>query len=298
MRVQTQSGLEIIVVDNASTDTSVAYITKQYPEVKVIQLEQNNGFAAAVNQGILQSSAPLIALLNNDTEVEPKWAEALVQAAMQHSQASLFASKMVTFNDHSILDSCGDAMTWTGRSYKIGEGEKDQGQYDTSHEVFGACAGAAAYRREVFTKIGLFDETFFAYLEDVDIDFRAQLAGLHCYFVPEAIVAHIGSATSGRDSRFAFQQMIKNHFYLIYKNYPSTMLRKHLGKLFYAEIRLIAASIRDHRLATYVAGVYQAVREFPQMNQKRASTQATRVATDAQLNEVIAPHFHYGHSGK
>ena len=294
MRQQTLRDVEVILIDNASTDGSREYVRSEYPEVEVIPLTSNQGFAAAVNCGIGASKAPLIALLNNDTVVYPGWAKALVDAATAHPETALFASKMVTLADRTVIDSCGVGMTWSGRSYNIREGEQDTGQFNQEKEVFGACAGAALYRASLFAAIGLFDETFFAYLEDVDIDFRARLAGFQCLYVPKAVVAHIGSATSGKGSAFAFRLMVKNHFHLIHKNYPTALLWKHSAKLLYAEARLIAAAVRDGHTTAYLSGLGQAVRESPQMYRRRKDVQGMKAVSAEQLNQVIFQNFQYG----
>lgn len=291
LRKQSFQDFAAIVVDNASSDNSLRLLTDHYPEVAVIRLERNTGFACAVNAGIAASKSPLIALLNNDTETDPEWLASLDSAAKSHPEAAFFASKMLDFKSRQIIDSCGNGMSWSGKAYKIGEGETDGEAWNQKRFVFGACAGAAAYRAELFEKIGPFDETFVTYLEDVDIDFRAQLAGFRCLFVPEARVYHIGSATSGKGSKFGFRMGVKNHFHLIAKNYPARFLWRSIGKLVYAELRLIAAAIRDGYLAAYLEGAWAAARESGHAMQERRQIQSARRASDTYLQELILPTF-------
>lgn len=290
---QTLQDFQVIVVDNHSTDNSVALIKKQYPQVSILEQSENTGFAYAVNVGIKAATSPLIALLNNDTEADPQWLEALKTAADSHPEATFFASKMLDFNERHVIDSCGNGMSWSGKAYKIAEGETDGPELSTGRFVFGACAGAAAYRSELFQNIGLFDEEFVTYLEDVDLDFRAQLAGLRCFFVPAAKVYHLGSATSGKGSVFGFRMGVKNHFHLVYKNYPSQMLWKSSGKLLYAELRLLAAAIRNRYLLAYVQGVWAAVRQSPSMRRKRKLIQTRRIVSIEYLETVIDSRFHF-----
>jgi GT2 family glycosyltransferase len=285
--------IETILVDNKSSDNSASYTREKYPWVKVIELTHNTGFAQGVNEGIKVAESPLIALLNNDTELDPGWVAALISAGHQYPEVGFFATKMLDFKDRTIIDTCGDILTWSGRSYKSGEGKPDGPPYTVPRLVFGACAGASAYRRELFDTIGLFDETFFAYLEDVDIDLRAQLAGFTCLFVPEARVYHIGSATAGKKSAFGFKMMVKNHFHLIYKNYSNQLLLRHSGKIVYAEARLLGAAFKHHFVKEYFWGIAQAFKELPIITKKRAEVQKLRTVSDAYLNTVIEPNFPY-----
>ena len=285
--------IETILVDDCSNDDSIDFTKEHYPWVRVIKKEHNSGFAQTVNVGIEAATGSFITLLNNDTEVDPNWLEAMQEAINQFPEASFFASKMLDFKDRTILDSCGDAMTWTGRSFPLGQLQKDGPEWNTPTSVFGACAGAAVYKKEVFEKIGLFDADFGTYLEDVDIDFRAQLAGFRCVFVPTARVYHIGSATAGKGSPFSFKMMIKNHFHLIYKNFPASKFRQNIGKLLYAEIRLMAAAIRQGYLNEYFWACGQAFRQWSVMRPKRRLIQANRKVDDAYLDTVISSTFQY-----
>ena len=291
LRRQDMQDFETILVDNGSTDGSLRLVAERYPEVRTVQLERNAGFACAVNEGIRASSAPLIALLNNDTEADSCWLSALDRASHDFPEADFFACKMLDFQNRTVIDSCGNAMSWSGKAYKIGEGEQDGLVWSQGSFVFGACAGAAAYRKRLFEKIGTFDETFVTYLEDVDIDFRAQLAGSRCRFVPKAKVYHIGSATSGKGSEFGFRMAAKNHFHLIGKNFPARFLRWNLGKLIYAEARLIAAAVRDGYLSAYIQGLRGFLHERGHMLSERRRIQFTRIATDGYLEELIEPTF-------
>src|SRR3712207_6126046 len=195
LRLQSYTDFETVLVDNGSTDGSVAFVNRNFSEVRVLPLPENRGFSAAVNAGILSSDAEYVALLNNDTESDPGWLQAAVEAADAYPEAGFFASKLVVFDDRRILDGAGDVLRRSGLPYRLGHGEPDRGQYDEAAFVFGACAGAAMYRRGMLDDIGLFDEDFFANCEDGDLSFRAQLAGYRCLYVPGSVVYHVGSAT-------------------------------------------------------------------------------------------------------
>jgi GT2 family glycosyltransferase len=190
----------LVVIDNGSKDSTAAMLRKEYPEVTCVHFEHNRGFASAVNEGIRVSTTPFIALLNNDTEADPRWVETGLLYLQNHPEFSFFASRIVQFSRRDLLDSAGDCYSRTGMPHKRGNGELLH-QYQESEPVLGASAGAAFYRRSLFEDIGVFDEDFYMYLEDVDFSLRAQLAGRKCLFLPEAVVYHHEAASDpGRTS--------------------------------------------------------------------------------------------------
>lgn len=284
---QSYRDFEIILVDNGSEDGSVQFCQSNYPEVKIIQFAKNLGFSVAVNAGIKESKGEFIALLNNDTEVDKKWLEELGNAAKNNPDVGFFASKMLRFDDRKIIDSCGDQASWKGKFTNYGRLKKDGEKYSQEKYVFGACAGAAMYRAELFDKIGLFDEDFFAYLEDIDISFRAQFAGYRCFLAPEAIVYHIGSATAGRRSAFNFKMVIKNRWHVIYKNFPTIKLWQYWPLIIYVEIRFILAAIKYGFLPDYFWAIKQALKEHSGMKKKRKLIQASRRVSINYLDSIM-----------
>src|ERR671910_2429996 len=221
LRDQSFRVFETIVVDNGSVDSSITFVEEHFPEVDVVALGENLGIAAAFNAGIEASTLEYVVLLNNDTEQDPGWLEALVRAAEDHPEAGLFASKLVDFHDRGVLDGAGDAMRLSGLPYRLGHGERDRGQFDEPGYVFGACAAAALYRKSLFEEVGLFDEDFVSYCEDGDLSFRAQLAGHRCFYVPDAVVYHLGSAsTGGKRSPTAIRLGSRNSLSLLVKDLP------------------------------------------------------------------------------
>lgn len=197
LRRQTHPQFEVIVVDNGSTDDSLRLLGEDYPEVRVLALAENLGFTVASNRGAQAAHADVVVMLNNDTEAEPGWLEALCQALADHPEAGAAASKMLLFDRRDTLHSAGDMLGPGFIPQNRGVWEIDRGQYDHQIEVFGACGGAAAYRRTAWEQLGGFDERLFMWLEDVDLAWRAQQAGWKCVFVPEARVYHHLSATGG-----------------------------------------------------------------------------------------------------
>ena len=215
---QTCKDFEILVVDNGSSDGSVDWLrSHQYP---TIFLEENTGFSGAVNVGIKASKTPFVLLLNNDTEVEPDFIGEMIKAIRRSDQIFAVSSKMVQMYHKELMDDAGDMYSVLGWAYQRGVGRSSKG-YNREREVFSACAGAAIYRRAVFEQIGYFDEMHFAYLEDIDVCYRAKIFGWHNRYCPTAVVYHVGSGTSGsKYNAFKVRLAARNNVYLNYKNMP------------------------------------------------------------------------------
>lgn len=211
---------EIIIVDNNSSDKSVEIIEKFKEKVTLVKLDTNKGFSVAVNEGIKRAKSEFVALLNNDTELDKEWLKQLYLAINKDEKIFSCCSKMLRYDNRNIIDDVGDEYNILGWATKTGDG-KDSSDYVEDRYVFSSCAGAAIYRREIFDEIGLFDEKFFAYFEDVDISYRANIYGYKNLFASKAIVYHIGSASSGsRHNDFKVRLAARNNIYLIYKNMP------------------------------------------------------------------------------
>lgn len=217
---------KIIVVDNASTDNSLELLKTKYKSVEVIEQDKNYGFAGGVNPGIklaIKNGDKYVALLNNDAVADPKWLEALVSCLNQNPKAGIVTSKIVS-STGEYLDSTGDFYTSWGLPYPRGRREASLSKYDDEKHIFSASGGASLYRIDTLKQIGLFDEDFFAYYEDVDISFRARLAGWDVLYEPGALVLHHINATSNRMPGLATQQTVKNLPWLVIKNVPTKLL--------------------------------------------------------------------------
>jgi GT2 family glycosyltransferase len=289
LRRQSLDNFEILLVDNGSTDGSVSFVERSFPEVRVISLEENRGFSAAVNAGIRSADTEYVALLNNDTQAEPGWLEALWQAAERHPEASLFASRLVDFQDQRVLDGAGDALRRSGLPYRLGHRELDRGQFDREAFVFGACAAAALYRRSLFEEIGLFDEDFFAYCEDGDVSFRAQLAGHRCLYAPEAVVYHVGSAsTGGKRSPTATRLGTQNGVNLLVKDLPTSLAWRLLPSLLAGQLsRILVTSLSPGGLRAHLSGLIGAWRLLPRMLEKRKAIQSRKQVSDAYVRDLL-----------
>jgi len=211
---------EVIIIDNASSDGSVQYIHENYPEFTLIQNKENLGFAAAVNQGIKSSSSEYIFLLNNDVELEQDSISNLLKCIKKDKNIFGVSSKMIQYTDRSKMDDAGDEYTILGWTRKVGDGKSPE-LYNAERETFSVCAGAALYRKSILDELGYFDEKFFAYMEDVDISYRARIRGYKCVYCPDAVVYHFGSGTSGsRYNEFKIRLAARNNVYVPYKNMP------------------------------------------------------------------------------
>lgn len=277
LREQTFQDFETILVDSGSTDDSLPFVAGNFPEVRILALGENRGFSGAVNAGIRASEAEFVVLLNNDTEQDPAWLAELARAAENHPEAGSFASKLLDFHDRDTLDGAGDALRKSGLPYRLGHGERDKGQFDKQVPVFGACAAAALYRREMLDDIGLFDEDFFAYCEDGDLSFRAQLAGYGCLYVPGAVVYHVGGAsTGGKRSPTATRLGTRNGLCLLVKDLPTPLVPGMLLPIVAGQVTRLAVTTLSGVLPAHLAGLVEAMRLIPKMLRKRRDIQKRR----------------------
>ena len=220
----TVTDVAVIVVDNASTDGSLALVEEKFPQVRVIKNSENTGFSVAVNQGIAASVTPYVILLNNDTRVDKTFVRELERALDNDRDHKIFSAsaRLISLYDKDKTDDAGDFYCALGWAFARGKG-KNPVLYKKDCEIFAACAGAAIYRRSLLSdeQVGLFDKEHFAYLEDIDIGYRAKIYGYRNRFAANAVVYHAGSATSGsRYNEFKTKLAARNSVYLIYKNMP------------------------------------------------------------------------------
>lgn len=218
---ETSTKYHICIVDNGSTDGSRQWVEENCPYAQIIALEENTGFCGAVNAGIKASLTPYVILLNNDTEVEYGFVKALEKALETEKNSFSVSAKMVDMYNKNILDGAGDLYCALGWAFALGKGKSVKDKYTKPQEVFSACGGAVIYKKDILEEIGIFDENHFAYLEDCDLGYRAQIYGYRNYYTPHAVVYHAGSGVSGsKHNEFKVKLASKNSVYLIYKNMP------------------------------------------------------------------------------
>lgn len=219
---QTSKAFDLLVVDNGSADGSAEWLREH--KIPSIFLKENTGFSGAVNRGIQAAKTPYVILLNNDTQVFPEFVEELLKCIERSPKIFSVSSKMLQMYKPELLDDAGDMYTLMGWAFQRGVGQSSKG-YKSACRVFSACAGAAIYRKSVFEEIGYFDEMHFAYLEDMDIGYRAKIAGYDNLYCPGAKVYHVGSGTSGsKYNSFKVKLAARNNIYLNYKNMPGPQL--------------------------------------------------------------------------
>ncbi len=244
LEAQSYPAVDAIVVDDGSTDGSVEIARTEFPAMRLLVQPRNGGFARAVNVGIRAARGEIIALLNNDAVAEPGWLAEMVQALERHPDAGMVACKIL-LPDGQTLASAGDVFRRDGVPNSRGVWERDAGQYDDEIEVFGACGAACAYRRSMLNEVGLLDERFFMYCEDVDLAFRAQRAGYRCVYAPRAVVRHRLSATGG--GVLASYQCGRNFVWLLAKDVPGIAWRHHAFRFLLTQARLTMNALRHVR---------------------------------------------------
>jgi len=270
--VMAHTGLdcEVVVVDNHSQDGSVEWIGQHFPAVRVIRNEMNVGVAPAINQGIQASEGEYVVALNNDTIVTPGWLVALVEAVQSDPCVGMCAPKMLLCHPPHLFDAAGIEVDRAGIAWNRwgGDAEEDHPNRELE-QVFGPCAGAALYRRAMLDDIGLFDEDFFAYLEDVDLAWRAQWAGWKCVYVPEAVIYHAHSATAREGSHFKNRLLGRNKIWTLCKNHPLAPLLWYVPLILAYDLMAVGYAIAIGRGPGAVQGRIAALSKLPRMLTKR-----------------------------
>ena len=258
---QTYKDYKLVLVDNGSDDESIDYITKAVSGSIIFKMDYNAGFAKAVNEGIKYSldnlKSDYILLLNNDIELDSKFLEYGINAFNNVPDASFIAVKMMNYFERDIIDDCGDTIKFNGGSpVARGHGEKDIGQYDKPDYVFGVCAGAGFYKKELFKNVGLMDDNFIAYYEDFDFSFRAELMGYKAYFEPKAICYHKRGGTSSLLRKgYQTEMCERNLVYFRFKNYPLKYFLLYQFHFFFSRIRRIIFFWRDYSFGIFYSAL-------------------------------------------
>jgi GT2 family glycosyltransferase len=289
LQAQTCPDFKVVVVDNGSTDGSPELVAQRFTAVRLIRQATNLGFAAANNAGIRATSSEFVATLNNDAWAEPAWLAELVEAMERHPQVGACASKMLLATRPGTLDSAGIIADRAGITWNRQSGEPDIGEDAAATEVFGACAGAALYRRAMLEDVGLFCEDFFCYLEDADLAWRARLRGWRCLYVPTAVVYHAHSATGGEGSAFKNRLLGRNKVWLIARNYPSPQVWLYLPIIAAYDAAAVACHLLVRRDVSPLQGRLAGLRGLPRALRQRLDIQARRTVPWAELATHLSP---------
>lgn len=290
LRMQTYPHLEVILVDNGSVDDSLALTRRDFPEVKIIELGRNLGLTGAINRGMEQAAGEVLVPLNNDTEVAPQWAQALVDRLDAFPDAGIAASKMLLFTERNKIHSAGDGFGSDGIPINRGVWQPDSGQFDADTYIFGGCGGAVAYRREMLDDIGPFDEDLFMYMEDVDLNWRAQLAGYRVVFAPQAVVYHHLSATGG--GVIASYYTGRNTIWVLAKDLPGVIFRRYWARIVGAQLKIAldaARAWRGEAARARLRGQVAGLLGLPRWLRKRRAVQQNRRVSDEYLLGLLTP---------
>lgn len=287
---QTMRDFEIIVVDNGSTDGSLYVIESRPADVPICikRLPANRGFAVANNIGVQLARGEWIVLLNADAYPEPDWLENLLKATEQNPQFNFFSSRQIQYNDPHLLDGAGDEYHVSGLAWRRYYNHIQSEYGLQQEEIFGACAAAAMYRRENFLRVGGFDEDYFSYFEDVDLSFRLRLAGGRCLYVPNAVVHHVGSASTGKLSDFVVYYGHRNLVWAYIKNMPAILFWLFLSLHIAMNLFFMISFIFKGKGSAIIKAKLDAIRGVPSVLKKRRQVQALRKVSTKEISRFMS----------
>ncbi|WP_434130426.1 glycosyltransferase family 2 protein [Methylocaldum sp. GT1BB] len=292
LRRQTFREFRTIVIHNGEFDDSLVNAQSELKSAEIICLGHNRGFAAGNNVAVqLAKDCDWIALLNPDAFPEPDWLSNLVKAAKEYPEYSFFGSRLLAADNPTLLDGVGDAYHTSGLVWRQGHGVNVSNIYREPMEIFSPCAAAALYRRDTFLEAGGFDEDYFCYVEDVDLGFRMRLAGYRCLYVPDAIVLHVGSASTGRHSNFSVYHGHRNIVWTYIKNMPYPLCWIYLPQHLILNIISIFWFSFFGQGRVILNAKIDAVKNIPVMLKKRKAIQANRKVKIADIREIMVKGF-------
>lgn len=293
LHTQSYKNFEVIFVDNASTDGSLPLAERLASalnlDVKFVELDRNAGFAEGNNEGLKYSTGQYIALLNTDTVAEKDWLKNLIEAMEENPEVGICASKLIVAGEN-VIDSAGDGYSTFGHAFKRGEGNLPQ-NFIKKEYVFGACAGAALYRRKMIDEIGLFDEDFFLIFEDTDLNFRAQLNGWKCLYVPDAIVYHKVGGSMKNISELAAYFSVRNDKLVKIKNLPVSILFRKLHCLILGEVIWFFYYLINGRFMYYLRANFDVLKNLPLYFKKRQKVISLKKVPDRYINTLLTSGF-------
>lgn len=280
----------VIVVDNGSEDGSADFVKSRYPDVLLVELAHNHGFAGGVNRGIqaaMAEGAEFVALFNNDARADEAWLEHLVSSMRAHDDVGIVTSKVLQA-DGRHFDAAGSSYSVWGLPVPRGREELDVGQYDSPEYVFSGIGGASLYRAQLLSEIGLFDEDFFIYFEDDDLGFRAQLAGWKALYQPKSLAYHRLSATMSKQPRLSRHHMIKNCFFVFHKDMPMPLYLRYLPRFAVGFLVVVGITAKQGHYAAIATGTWQIITSAGALRSKRRSVQSSRAVSIHYLDSMLS----------
>lgn len=278
----------VVLVDNASSDGSAEQATAYFPGLRVIRCIENLGFAAANNLAVARSSpTEWLALLNPDAFPEPVWLEALWQATREYPDYAVFGCRLLLDADPTRLDGAGDCYHASGLAWRRWHGLTAAERGLRVEEVFAPCAAAALYRRQAFVEAGGFDESFFCYMEDVDLGFRLLLLGQRCLYVPSAVVRHVGSGLTGARGDFAVYHGHRNLVWTYFKNMPSPWFWLYLPAHVLLNLFGVFWLWRRGQGGLALRAKWDALRQLPRVWRRRQAIQRERRVGIIELRRAM-----------
>lgn len=286
---QTFRDFEVIVIDNGSSDSSVNYVRKNYSAFKIITFQKNLGFAKAVNKGIEKARGEYIFLLNNDTEIEKDCLKYLVKASLEHPEVGMVATKILNYLKRNVIDNTGDTIDAVGHLYSRGFKKKDGKIFNNSCYIFAVSGGGGFFRKDVFKKVGCFDEDYFFYMEDIDLGLRAQLAGFKAWYEPRALIYHMRMATSSKNMGFVEPECFRNMTMTIIKDFP---LKLFLHNNNWIKIILVNLNTVKYLAGKgYLRGALKAewfiLTHIKKLLEKRKKVQSLKIVSDQYIIENV-----------
>jgi GT2 family glycosyltransferase len=289
LSMQTLQDFEVILIDNGSLDSGTNNLEQKYPQLTLCieRLTSNLGFALANNRGARIARGQWLALLNADAFPEPDWLEKILKAAKQYPEFSFFSSRQIQANHPHLLDGSGDEYHISGLAWRRFYNYQAGNYGFKEEEVFSACGAAALYSRDDFLKVGGFDESYFSYFEDVDLSFRLRLVGKRCLYVPQAIVHHVGSASSGKISDFVIYHGHRNLVWTYFKNMPGALFWQYLPLHILMNLFFMISFILKGRGLAILQAKRDAFYRLPAIIRMRRQVQSSRRITLHQMRQVM-----------
>jgi len=287
LRQQTFSDFQIYVVDNGSSDGTSAFVRDEYPDARVVKLETNRGFSVAVNRGIVAGSEPLVLMLNNDVELEPGCLAAMVDRAESKAEEAMWTGVLLWAHRPDLVESAGLSLFRDGTPAILYRTQPLTALPDEPEDVLGAYGGLALYRRVVLDRVGVLDERFVFYGEDMDLALRARLAGFRCTLVPTARGIHRHMATSSRRPNLSAYLQYRNIVFYLMKSIRPGLLWRWLPRFALTGFRPLLFSPWRGLGWALIGAKFGILWNLPYILSARRRVRSGREVADAEIEELF-----------